>query len=60
MQPFWDQGQYLKNTTSKTIADLINYTIFQIYRAYPAGFIWKIRKLTTNIDTKKSNYLYIK
>ena len=40
---------YLKNGVSKSIADVVKYANFLLYRVYPAGVIWKNRQIMKNL-----------
>ena len=51
---------YLKNGVSKGIVHMTKHANLQLYRAYPARFIWKRRQLVTNTYTKELHFLYIK
>ena len=46
-RPLKNQGEMSKKWLSKTIVHLIKHASFQLYRGYPAEFIWKNRQLAT-------------
>ena len=39
---------------------MTKYANFQLYSAYPAGFIWKSRQLRTYLYGNESDFSYIK
>ena len=44
----------------QSIVHVIKHTSFKLFRAYPAGVIWKKRQLMANLYTNKSDFLFVK
>ena len=53
------RDRYLKNNVSKSIIHVIKYINCQVYRAYPAGAIWKNLQFVA-VYTYEFDFLFIK
>ena len=52
--------KYLENGVSISLVYMIKLANFQLYTQHPDGFIQKIWKLTTNLQTNEFDFSYIK